>query len=165
MKAMTTHCAVITVSNRASRGVYEDRSGPAAHADLSAAGFAVADVVVVPDDDDQIVEAITSAIDAGARIVLTTGGTGIHPDDRTPEATATLGGQELPGIIDAIRARGAATVVQAALTRGLAVAVHRGERSALVVNAPGSVGGSRDAVAVLVPLIPHVIAQLDGGDH
>lgn len=164
---MALRVAVITASDRASRGEYEDHSGPVAREGLLAAGLDCAPVVLVPDEAPAITAAIRSAIADGARVVLTTGGTGVGPRDVTPEATAALGGRELPGIAEAIRRKGLQKTPFALASRGLAVvvAVEGAPAPALVVNAPGSTGGARDAVAVLVTVCEHVVAQLDGYGH
>lgn len=156
--------AVITVSDRCARGEAEDLSGPLAARLLADVGVR-SEVVVVPDGVDPVRRAVRAALGGGARLVLTTGGTGISPRDRTPEATATLLTRELPGLAEAIRARGAATVPAAVLSRGLAGIARGSDGEALVVNAPGSPDAVRDAVAVLAPLLPHVLDQLAGGDH
>jgi len=160
---MTQHVAVvvITVSNRCARGEREDRSGTEAARRLSEAGYDVAPVQIIPDGAEGVSEAITAAVDAGARVVLTTGGTGISPTDRTPEGTEPVLDRTLPGVAAAIRQRDADLVPTAVLSRGLAGTRGR----TLVVNAPGSQGGVTTAVDVLLPLIPHVLSQLDGGDH
>ena len=155
---------VVTVSDRCARGEAEDRSGPLAAELLGRAGVE-AEVVVVPDGVDPVRRALRAALGKGARVVLTTGGTGISPRDLTPEATTTLLTRELPGLAEAIRTRGAVSVPTAVLSRGLAgVAPGRGGE-ALVVNVPGSTGAVRDALAVLAPLLPHILDQLAGGDH
>lgn len=156
--------AVITVSDRCARGEAEDRSGPLAAALLAELGVR-ADVVVVPDGVDSVRAAMGDALAAGARLVLTTGGTGIGPRDVTPEGTRPLLARELPGLAQAIRDRGAATVPAAVLSRGLAGIAEGRDGDVLVVNAPGSPGAVRDAVAVLGPLVGHVLDQLAGGAH
>ncbi|WP_460755859.1 MogA/MoaB family molybdenum cofactor biosynthesis protein [Myceligenerans cantabricum] len=164
----TDRVAVITVSDRCARGEAEDRSGPLLVGLLKEDG---ADDVVsrtVPDGADSVRDAIRWALDEGARLILTTGGTGVTPRDRTPEGTRDLLEEELPGIAEAIRSRGAgAGVPSAVLSRGLAGTVRMpdGDRRALVVNLPGSTGGTRDGAAVVLPLWPHIRDQLDGGDH
>ena len=162
---MPIRAAVITISDRAFNDVYEDRSGPVARDALAAAGFDCADIVIVPDDAQRIFAAIHHAIHDGARLVLTTGGTGVSPRDVTPEATAQLGGQELPGIAEAIRRKGLENTPFAIASRGISVVVRDGDRSALVVNAPGSRGGARDATAVVIPVVEHILGQLDGLSH
>ena len=161
--APTAH--VITVSDRAFNGVYTDRSGPLAVDLLRDGGCEVDDASVVPDDLAAIQQAIRQTIAAGVRVVLTTGGTGVSPRDCTVEATRPLLTAELPGVAEAIRRLGADHTQKATLSRALAGVVVAGGQSAFVVNAPGSTGGVRDTIAVIVPLLEHVIDQLDGGDH
>ncbi|MFD1719696.1 MogA/MoaB family molybdenum cofactor biosynthesis protein [Georgenia deserti] len=161
---MDVRAVVITVSDRCARGEAEDLSGPLA-ADLLAEAGVTASVTVVPDGVASVRDALRAALDGGARLVLTTGGTGISPRDLTPEGTAQVLERELPGLAEAIRSRGAVAVPTALLSRGLAGVAAGREGEALVVNAPGSPGGVRDAVAVVAPLLPHVLDQLGGGDH
>ena len=155
---------VITVSDRCARGEAEDRSGPLALSLLAGHGIS-ADLALVPDDIPEIRAAIRCACEAGARLVLTTGGTGVSPRDNTPEATAPLLTVRIDGLADAVRRRGEASVPAACLSRGLVGVTERGPGGVLVVNAPGSCGGVADAVAVVGPLAAHIIDQLDGGDH
>lgn len=153
---------VVTVSTRAASGVYQDRSGPAVVDGLQAAGFPGATCEVVADDEEALVSALRAAVASGADAVLTTGGTGIAPDDRTPEATRQVIEREVPGIAEAIRETGVrAGVPTAVLSRGVAGMAGR----TLVVNLPGSVGGARDGVGVVAPLLQHVREQAAGGDH
>lgn len=156
------HCRIITVSDRAAAGEYEDRSGPAAAEVLAAHGLAVDDVTVVPDDVGRIQQALREAIDAGAELVLTTGGTGVGPRDVTPEATAPLLAARLEGVEQAIRERGLPAVPTALLTRGLVGITSRDASAVLVVNAPGSPGGAKDAANVIAPLTPHLLGLLRG---
>lgn len=152
---------VVVASNRAAAGVYEDTTGPLIVEALRADGWTVADAVVVP-DGEPVGAAIRAAVDGGARAVLTTGGTGLTPTDRTPEETRALLSHEVPGIAEAIRAHGTAKGVgTAALSRGLAGVVGQ----TLVVNLPGSTGGVKDGLAVVVPLLRHAVEQIVGSDH
>jgi molybdenum cofactor synthesis domain-containing protein len=153
---------VVTASNRASAGVYDDRSGEILADGLREMGFAVDGPHVRADDVAILEEVLREAVASGADVVLTTGGTGLSPTDVTPEATRAVLERDAPGIADAVRRYGAEQgVATAVLSRGLAGTAGR----TLIVNLPGSTGGVRDGLAVLGPLLPHVVSQLRGGDH
>ncbi|WP_433315248.1 MogA/MoaB family molybdenum cofactor biosynthesis protein [Micromonospora chersina] len=151
---------VIVASNRAAAGVYADTSGPLLVAGLRELGCEVDEPVVVP-DGEPVGEALRAARDEGVDVVLTSGGTGVTPTDRTPEVTRVLLDYEIPGIAEAIRAYSRDAVPTAALSRGLAGVAGR----TLVVNLPGSRGGAKDGLAVLGPILRHTVDQLRGGDH
>lgn len=151
---------VVVASTRAARGVYEDRGGPILAEGLLTIGFDSVDVVVV-EDGEPVREALLAAVGAGVTAVISTGGTGINPSDRTPEMTRAVLDYEIPGIADAVRRSGAAKTPLAALSRGVAGVAGR----TLVVNLPGSTGGVRDGLAVLREVLPHAVDQLRGGDH
>ena len=151
----------VSVSNRASAGVYEDRTGPVLVAGLAALGFEVDGPTVVP-DGEPVEEVLREAVAAAYDVVLTSGGTGITPTDRTPEMTARVLDRELPGVAEMLRAAGVAKgVPTAALSRGLAGVAG----TTLVVNLPGSLGGVRDGLETLGPVLRHAVEQVHGGDH
>lgn len=157
----SSHTAVVVVaSNRAAAGVYPDRTGPIIADWLRERGFRTPDPVVVP-DGSPVRDAMAAAIADAVDVVLTTGGTGISPTDRTPEATAPLLDRELPGLAAAIRSSGLPHVPTAVLSRGLAGVAGR----TLVVNLPGSTGGVRDGLGVLDGVLAHAVEQLHGADH
>jgi molybdenum cofactor synthesis domain-containing protein len=151
---------VVTVSNRAAAGVYEDRGGPILAAGLAELGFAVDGPQIVP-DGEPVAQALAAAVAAGYDVVLTTGGTGLTPMDLTPQMTARVLEREVPGIPEAIRAASRDSVPASMLSRGLAGVAGR----TLIVNLPGSPGGCRDGVAVLSPVLRHAVDQIAGGDH
>jgi len=157
----TLRATVVVASNRAAAGVYDDTTGPLIVEALRVQGWEVGDPVVVP-DGDAVGEAIATAVAGGARAVITTGGTGLTPTDLTPEVTRALLDREVPGIAEAIRAHGVGKgVATAVLSRGVAGTIGQ----ALVVNLPGSRGGVKDGLAVVVPLLQHAVEQIVGSDH
>jgi molybdenum cofactor synthesis domain-containing protein len=152
---------VIVASNRAAAGVYADTSGPRLVAGLRDLGCEVEETPVVVPDGDPVADALRRAVADGIDVVLTSGGTGVTPTDRTPEATRGLLDFEIPGIAEAIRAHSRDRVPAAALSRGLAGVAGR----TLIINLPGSTGGAKDGLAVLAPLLRHTVDQIRGGDH
>ena len=153
--------AVITVSDRSASGARRDAGGPIAVEALRAAGFACADATIVPDGADSVAAALRAAIAAGARVVVTTGGTGLAPRDATPEGTAQVLDVPVPGIAEELRRLGTAELPQGMLSRGLAGIA----QGALVVNLPGSPNAVTTGMPVVVSIAAHVVHQLDGADH
>jgi molybdenum cofactor synthesis domain-containing protein len=153
--------AVITVSDRSAAGSRVDAGGPLAVSALREAGFECDDATVVPDGAESVESALRSALASGARLIVTTGGTGVGPRDRTPEGTRPVLDREVPGIAEELRRRGAEVLPAGMLTRGLAGMAG----NALIVNLPGSPGGVRDGMPVILSVAAHVLAQADGGDH
>ncbi len=153
---------VITCSTRSAAGERDDASGPALVERLRGAGFEVAPAPsVVRDDEAQIADLLTRLADAGHRLILTTGGTGLTPTDVTPAATRRVVDREVPGMAELMRATGVASTPMASLSRGLVGA--RG--SALIVNLPGSPKGAVESFDALLPVLRHALDQLAGGDH
>ncbi|HET6752906.1 MAG TPA: MogA/MoaB family molybdenum cofactor biosynthesis protein [Jiangellaceae bacterium] len=152
---------VVTVSTRAASGVYDDRAGPVARDGLREMDFEVDGPQVVP-DGDPVEMALRDAVSAEYDVVVTTGGTGLTPRDLTPEMTRRVIDREVPGVADAIRARGAeAGVLTAVLSRGIVGLAG----TTLIVNLPGSPGGVRDGIGVLSGVLGHAVEQAHGGDH
>jgi cyclic pyranopterin phosphate synthase len=153
---------VVTCSNRSAAGEREDGSGPALVAALRDAGFdVVPDALVIADDESQIASTLTSLADAGHRLILTTGGTGLTPTDVTPAATRRVIDREAPGLAELMRAAGIASTPMAALSRGIV-----GTRgTTLIANLPGSPKGASESLAALLPVLRHALEQLAGGDH
>ncbi len=151
--------SVVTVSDSCARGQREDLSGPECARILAEAGFAVAAVRVVPDGEAELAPLLRELCDSGENdLVITTGGTGLAPRDRTPEATRAVLEREAPGLAELLRAEGRARTPMAALTRGLAGTRGR----TLVVNLPGSVKAVREGLETLLPILPHALETLGG---
>lgn len=156
---MTRSARVLVVSTRAAAGQYADRTGPVIREWLVERGFETPEPVVVADAD--IATALPRLLAENPDVLLTTGGTGVSPDDRTPEATLAVLDAELPGLSEEQRRRGAKKTPAALLSRGRAGVSGR----TVVMNLPGSSGGVRDGLAVLGGVLDHLLDQLAGGDH
>jgi len=149
---------VITISDGASHGKRDDKSGPALVGILYANQFEVTGPEIVPDERDRIAAAITKAADDGSNLVITTGGTGLGPRDVTPQATASVIDYDVPGLTELMRRAGLETTPMAALTRGLAGV--RGKT--LVINVPGSPRGAMESLEAVIPVLEHALALLRG---
>lgn len=148
---------ILTISDRGSRGEYEDRSGPLiAQIMAEKTDWPLSHQAVIPDDLDTIVQTLMQWCDAGVSLILTSGGTGFAPRDVTPEATKQVIQRETPGIPEAMRAESLKITKHAMLSR--ATAGIRGKT--LIVNLPGSPKAVRENLAVLLPVLPHALALI-----
>lgn len=157
---MTRTGRVVIASTRAAAGVYSDRTGPIIVDWLNGRGITTPAPTVVADGAD-VAGALSTAIGEKADVVITSGGTGISPTDRTAEATADVVDYQIPGLADAIRRSGLPHVPTSVLSRGVCGVKDR----TLVVNLPGSTGGVKDGLGVLADVLEHALDQLAGKDH
>jgi molybdopterin adenylyltransferase len=149
---------VLTVSTSVSRRESEDRSGPALAAAAEEAGCVVEAMEVVPDDFGLIEDRLHHYVDAGCDLIFTTGGTGLTPDDVTPEATRAVIERDAPGFAEAMRAESLRHTPHGILTRGVS-----GIRAqTLIVNFPGSPRAIDQLFGLIAPTLPHVVATLRG---
>jgi molybdenum cofactor synthesis domain-containing protein len=149
----------LTVSTRAASGAYPDTTGPAIVDWLVQRGFDTSRRIVP--DGPGVEAALRGAVSARLRFVITTGGTGVSPTDRTPEFTRAVLDLELPGFAEEFRRIGAARSPHALLSRGVAGIAGR----TLIVNLPGSEGAVRDGLELLDGFYRHALEQLAGSDH
>lgn len=150
--------AVVVASTSAAAGTTTDRTGSLITTWLTERGFETGEPHVVA-DGQPVRFAVDELLVDGAQVVILTGGTGISPDDQSPEMVAPLLDVQLPGIIEAIRRRGEASTPLSIITRG--VAGFAGD--SFVITLPGSTGGVKDGLAVLDPVLDHLLAQRSGG--
>lgn len=155
--------AVITLSDRAAAGEYEDKSGAFLCACVREAGAEIVETLLLPDEGARLRAAILDLLARPDKpqLILTTGGTGLAPRDVTPETLRALGGREVPGLGEYLRQSGAAFTPNAWSSRSLAL-----ERDgALVIALPGSVKAVREGMEALRPLLPHLLETIAGKKH
>lgn len=163
-----TKVLVITVSDRAASGAREDRSGPLLAKIFTDAGYPTTGPRTVTDGVEPVGAALQAGIAEGYGLIVTTGGTGVSPRDFTPEATRALITRELTGVAEHLRREGARHTPLASLSRGVVGVVDADGSEpggALLVNLPGSVKGVEQSMEALLPLVPHIMSQIEGWDH
>ncbi len=153
---MQIQTGIITISDRAAAGVYDDLGGPAVRRAVEAHGWAVAAEALVPDDKGEIQRAVQEQLARGCALILTTGGTGVGPRDVTPEAVREIAGRELPGFGEAMRLQSLRITPNALLSRSLAAVVGR----ALVICLPGKPSGAVECLGFVAGAIPHCVELL-----
>jgi molybdenum cofactor synthesis domain-containing protein len=159
---MPPEAIVVVVSTRAAAGTRPDTVGPALIEKLAAGGWDVApDPRVIPDGEEATATELATLVAAGHRLIVTTGGTGLTPTDRTPEATTSVADYLVPGLAELMRSAGAASTPLAALSRGVVGVAGR----TLIVNVPGSPAGAGESLAAVLPILRHAVDQLGAGDH
>ena len=144
---------IITVSDRASRGEYDDLGGPALRAAVTALGWTVQAEVIIPDEAVRIQESVRALAAQGCHLILTTGGTGIAPRDVTPEAIRAIMRVELPGFGEAMRMKSFETLPNAILSRSLGAVVEQ----SLVIALPGKPQGAVDCLHIVAAAVPHTV--------
>ena len=150
---MQIQVGIITVSDRASQGVYDDLGGPALKAAAEAYSWKVVAEALVPDEKPDIQRAVREQIALGCQLILATGGTGVARRDVTPEAVREIGGRELPGFGEAMRLESLKLTPTAILSRSLAIVVER----ALVICLPGKPKGAVECLGFVAGAIPHCL--------
>jgi molybdenum cofactor synthesis domain-containing protein len=158
-KAKLYRCGILTLSDKGSRGEREDTSGPLLRELLTTHGFAVTVCKMLPDEEEMIAAALaTWADEERLDLIVTTGGTGVAPSDRTPEATRRVIGREIPGIAEAMRAASLVKTGQAVWSRGIAGI--RGQ--CLIINLPGSARAAKENLEAVLPMLAHGIDKIQG---
>jgi molybdenum cofactor synthesis domain-containing protein len=156
---MTIRAAVLTISDKGSRGERLDTSGPAVQTLLGQAGITVAHSEIIPDEQDCIVSRLTACCDEmRCDLIVTTGGTGVGPRDVTPEATRIVIERELPGFGEAMRMESLKITPHAVISRALAGI----RKQCLIINLPGSPKAARENLHTVLPALAHAIAKIQG---
>lgn len=150
--------SVITVSDRASDGLYEDKSGPAVSELLTEFGYSIRNTRIIPDEKERIIKALHNEVDRGINLIITTGGTGFSPRDITPEATLSVIEKETPGIAEYMRMKSMEITPRGMLSRGIAGIC----RSSLIINLPGSPKGAVENLGFVLPHLTHGLDMLNG---
>lgn len=160
MDRQTYSCAILTISDKGSRGERQDTSGPQLQSQLANAGFRMVDYTIVPDQQELIRQTIKTWVDADqVDLIITTGGTGLSPSDRTPEATRSLLDFEIPGIPEAMRMASFTKTPNAVLSRGVAGI----RKESLIINLPGSERAAKENLEVILPALHHALYKTKGG--
>ncbi|MGH7861496.1 MAG: MogA/MoaB family molybdenum cofactor biosynthesis protein [Candidatus Dormibacteraceae bacterium] len=149
---------ILTVSDRSHQGERPDTTGPALERVLSRAGFDLTGTEIVPDNREQIIDFLLTAVSEGHDLIVTNGGTGLGPRDMTPEATLSVVDYQVPGIAEAMRLHGMKKTPLASLSR--AVAGVRGRT--LIINLPGSQKAALESLDAIIGVIPHAVQLLRG---
>ncbi|WP_028582223.1 MogA/MoaB family molybdenum cofactor biosynthesis protein [Desulfogranum japonicum] len=153
-------CGVLTLSDKGSQGKREDTSGPMLREMLSESGYSVQEYCILPDDPEIIEQTLLKWVDdLGLDLIVTTGGTGVAPSDRTPEATRRVVELEIPGISEAMRMASLKKTIQAVWSRGIAGI----RKQSLIINLPGSEKAARENLEAVLPALQHGIYKLKGG--
>ena len=159
--ARAWRCGVLTLSDKGSRGEREDTSGPQLQAMLQARGYEIAAVGIIPDQQALIEQTLIQWVDdQGLDLIVTTGGTGVSPSDRTPEATRAVIEREIPGLAEAMRQASLHKTIQAVWSRGIA-GIRKG---CLILNLPGSRKAAQENLATVLPALTHGLDKLKGSD-
>lgn len=158
---MPYRCGVLTLSDKGARGEREDTSGPVLRDMLRAEGYEVVICQIIPDQQALIEQILVQWVDAmHLDLIVTTGGTGVSPSDRTPEATARVVDMQVPGLSEAMRLASLKKTVQAVWSRGIA-GIRKG---CLIINFPGSRKAARENLEAVLPALGHGLYKLKGGD-
>jgi len=156
---MNIRAAIITLSDKGSKGEREDESGKTIREMISGINFFVEHYEVLPDEKQRIIEVLSRLSDSGTiDLIITTGGTGVSARDVTPEATLAVIDRELPGMAEAMRAESLKKTPHAMISRAVAGI----RKQTLIVNLPGSPKAVRENLAVILPALPHAIEKING---